>query len=75
LTARPGWTLVTGRKAEIDKPLKALTGDPARRWAHSPLSLIGNEAKGVWVEGYAFGNPARLNQQIDEVSNGPAPTR
>ena len=32
------------------------------------MLLIGNEAKNVWTEAYAFENPAKLIQQIDRVS-------
>ncbi|HEY9282765.1 MAG TPA: SCO family protein, partial [Pyrinomonadaceae bacterium] len=68
LKAKDGWTLVTGEKAEMDRLLKVLTGDASGNKTHSPLLLIGNEAKNVWAESYAFENPARLIQQIDRVS-------
>lgn len=48
-TKRPGWTLVTGDKTEVDKLLKALraySGDPS---SHSPLMLVGNDATGEWT--------------------------
>jgi protein SCO1/2 len=67
--AKPGWTLVTGDKAEIDRLLKVMTGDPSGQATHSPLLLIGNESKGSWIEAYAFDNPVRLVQQIDEMVN------
>jgi protein SCO1/2 len=73
LKAKDGWTLVTGEKAEIDRLLRVLTGDASGIKTHSPLLLIGNEAKNVWAESYAFENPAKLIQQIDRVS-GAAPT-
>lgn len=68
LKAKDGWTLVTGEKAEIDQLLRVLTGDPSGNKTHSPLLLIGNEAKDVWAEGYAFESAAKLIQQIDRVS-------
>jgi len=74
LKAKDGWTLVTGEKAEMDRLLKVLTGDASGNKIHSPLLLIGNEAKNVWTEAYASENPARLIQQIDRVSAAaPAP--
>lgn len=72
LKAKDGWTLVTGEKAEMDRLLKVLTGDASGNKTHSPLLLIGNEAKNVWTESYAFENPARLIQQIDRVSGAAA---
>lgn len=68
LKAKDGWTLVTGEKAEMDRLLKVLTGDATGNKTHSPMLLIGNEAKNVWTESSAFENPARLIQQIDRVS-------
>ena len=68
LRAKDGWTLVTGEKAEMDRLLKVLTGGTSGPRMHSPLLLIGNEAKNVWTESYASENPARLIQQIDRVS-------
>jgi protein SCO1/2 len=72
LKAKDGWTLVTGEKAEMDRLLKVLTGDASGNKTHSPLLLIGNEAKNVWAESYAFENPAKLIQQIDRVSGAAA---
>ena len=62
-----GWTLVTGEKAEMDRLLKVLTGGASGPRTHSPLLLIGNEAKNVWTEAYASENPAKIIQQIDRV--------
>ncbi len=73
LKAKDGWTLVTGEKAEMDRLLKVLTGDPTGLKTHSPLLLIGNEATNVWTESYAFENPARLIEQINRVSAAPTP--
>jgi protein SCO1/2 len=68
LKAKDGWTMVTGEKAEMDRLLKVLTGDTSGNKTHSPLLLIGNEAKNVWTESYAFESSASLIQQIDRVS-------
>ncbi len=70
LKAKDGWTLVTGEKAEMDRLLKVLRGGASGDRTHSPLLLIGNEAKNVWTEAYASENPAKLIQQIDRVSAG-----
>jgi protein SCO1/2 len=68
LKAKDGWTLVTGEKAEMDQLLRVLTGDATGNKTHSPVLLIGNEAKNVWTESYAFESLARLIEQIDRVS-------
>jgi len=52
----------------MDQLLKVLTGDPSGIKTHSPLLLIGDDAKNVWAESYVFESPAKLIQQIDRVS-------
>src|ERR1700674_2631413 len=47
--AGPGWTLLTGRKEEVDRLLKAMglfTSDPG---SHAPLLLLGDDAAGRWT--------------------------
>lgn len=73
LKAKDGWTLVTGEKAEMDQLLKVLTGDASGNKTHSPLLLIGNDAKNVWAEDYVFEKPAKLIEQIDRVSGAATP--
>lgn len=65
--ARPGWTLVTGEKAQIDELLLALIGDIARQGAHSPIVLIGSDARGEWVQEYGLAASARLLRVIDNL--------
>jgi cytochrome oxidase Cu insertion factor (SCO1/SenC/PrrC family) len=52
--ARPGWTLVTGEKAQIDEVVLALIGDIVRKGAHSPIVLIGSDVRGEWVQEYGL---------------------
>lgn len=65
--ARPGWTLVTGSKAEMDRLLRALTGDPSGVSEHSAVVLIGNYDRGVWVRADGLDDPARLIQTLDNA--------
>lgn len=65
--ARPGWTFVTGGKAEMDKLLRALTGDPSGVTEHSAVVLIGNYDRGVWIRGDGLDDPARLIQSLDRA--------
>lgn len=66
--AKPGWTLVTGNKSDIDALLKSLglfSADPA---AHSPVVLVGDDAHGRWerIDGLA---PAKaIVAAIDRIS-------
>lgn len=66
--AKPGWTLVTGEKAEIDKLLLALSGDVARGEEHSAVVLIGSDPRGEWMQTYGLAPPGRLLKLVDEIS-------
>ena len=66
--ARPGWTLVTGKKSEIDKVAMALTGAPAVKGDHSPVVFVGSDKTGRWIRAYGLGEPARFASLIDEVT-------
>lgn len=65
--ARSGWTFVTGTKAEMDKLLRALTGDPSGFKEHSAAAFIGNYDLGVWIRADALDAPARLINALDEA--------
>ena len=67
LGARPGWTLVTGRKPDVDAILKSVglfTADPA---AHSPVVLVGNDATGQWVRVDGLATPAAILEAVDRM--------
>jgi hypothetical protein len=52
--AAPGWTLVTGKKQDIDKLLRALGASSAQKEDHPPLVLMGNDPKGLWTRAYGL---------------------
>ncbi len=60
-----GWTLVTGRKSEVDRLLKALGAYTSTKEDHTPLVLIGNDAKGEWTRAYGLAPAAKLADIID----------
>jgi protein SCO1/2 len=66
--AKPGWTLVTGGKDEMDKLLQSLTGDPARRGEHSPVALLGDFERGAWVRAYGLAEPERYLQLFADLN-------
>lgn len=66
--ARPGWTLVTGKKSEIDKVAVALTGAPAVKGEHSPVVFVGSDKTGRWIRAYGLGEPGKFASLIDEVT-------
>src|SRR5262245_60201272 len=69
--AKPGWTLVTGKKSEIDKVAMALTGAPAVKGEHSPIVFVGSDKTGRWIRAYGLAEPAKLDSLIAEVTAAP----
>jgi protein SCO1 len=63
--AKPGWTLVTGLKGDIDQLLKALGGFSASIRDHTPAVLIINDTQGVMTRAYGLASPAKLLSVID----------
>lgn len=58
--ARPGWTLVTGRRPVIAAVLRALGVSLTQPEAHPPLVIVGNVERGHWTRRYALVQPATL---------------
>ena len=63
--AGPGWTLLTGRKEEVDRLLKALGVFTPDRADHSPLVLLGNEPAKRWTRAYGLAAPAKMVELLD----------
>ncbi|HEX4945514.1 MAG TPA: SCO family protein [Blastocatellia bacterium] len=75
-STQPGWTLVTGNKADIDQLLKALGGFSARKEDHTPTVLIGNEATNQWTRAYGLAQPAQLVTMLEEKAKAaPSPAQ
>jgi protein SCO1 len=59
--AGPGWTFLTGRRADIERLARKLglysTPNPEDKDGHVPALLIGNEATGDWMRASALDNP------------------
>jgi protein SCO1 len=65
--ARPGWTLVTGAKSDIDNLLRAAgvgAGDPS---AHVPVILLGDDRTGAWQRVDGLTEPTRLASLLDNL--------
>ena len=58
--AEPGWTFVTGDKAEIDSLLQALGVAVVNKNDHTPMVLIGNEVADQWTRAYGLSSPAKI---------------
>ncbi len=65
----PGWTFLTGKKADIDFLSKrlGLYSDPSiNKDGHLPHLLIGNEATGQWIRGSALDTPSFQARMIGD---------
>ncbi|HEY3040346.1 MAG TPA: SCO family protein [Pyrinomonadaceae bacterium] len=67
--AGPGWTFVTGEKAEIDRLLRALGVAVANKNDHTPMILIGNDVSGFWTRSYGLSSPATLIKTMTDVAS------
>ncbi len=66
--AGPGWTLVTGDRDEITRLLKSFGVYTASISDHTPLVLLGNDARHQWTRAYGLAAPATLAELIDGMA-------
>jgi cytochrome oxidase Cu insertion factor (SCO1/SenC/PrrC family) len=64
----PGWTLVTGDREEIARLLKALGVYTASPAAHTPVVLVGDDARHHWTRAYGLAPPDKLADLIGRVA-------
>ena len=71
--AGPGWTFLTGERADIELISKKLGLYTPRALAnadgHRPFLLVGNQATGQWIRHSAVDNPQFLARSIGEWMN------
>lgn len=65
----PGWTFVTGDKAEIDSLLRALGAAVPDKTDHTAMILVGNEPAGHWTRTYGLSSPTALVKIINDAAN------
>jgi cytochrome oxidase Cu insertion factor (SCO1/SenC/PrrC family) len=66
--AEPGWTFVTGDKAEIDSVLQSLGAAVSNKNDHTPMILIGNDTSDYWTRAYGLTSPTRIVELIDAAA-------
>jgi cytochrome oxidase Cu insertion factor (SCO1/SenC/PrrC family) len=67
--AGPGWTFVTGDKADIDSILQEFGVAIANKNDHTPMILVGNDVKGYWTRTYGLSSPKTLTDLIEAASH------
>ena len=65
--AKPGWTLVTGKREEIDRLLKAFGVYTPDRISHSPILLVGDGRRNVWTRANGLLAPRKVTEIIEEM--------
>lgn len=69
---RSGWTLVTGRPEEMNKLLRAFTGNgTGPRDAHSSTFYIADAAAGRWDYVTGYPQPSAIEQRIEGLAATP----
>lgn len=63
--AEPGWTFVTGDKAEVDSVLRGLGVAVVNKNDHTPMILIGNDLTDHWTRTYGLSSPATIVNLIE----------
>ncbi len=66
--AGPGWSLLTGRKEDVDRLLKTLGVFTADRADHAPIALLGDDATGRWTRAYGLDPPAKMIKLLDGLA-------
>lgn len=66
--AGPGWTFVTGDKAEIDSLLQRLGAGVGNKNDHTSMILIGNDPADVWTRTYGLSSPTVIMKVIADTS-------
>ena len=65
--AGPGWTFVTGDKADIDSLLVGLGVATANASDHTPTILVSNDVTGYRTRAYGLSSPAALVNVVTEA--------
>lgn len=73
-SAQPGWSFVTGNKADIDQLLRALGASVGDKNDHTPMILVGNDSARYWTRMYGLAKPAAIVGVINEAASKSAKT-
>lgn len=60
----PGWTMLTGKKVNVDKLLKALNVYTALKEEHAPILLVGRDGDDNWLRTNGLASPDKIAEII-----------
>jgi protein SCO1 len=69
LKAKPGWSFVTGARADVDRALTKLGLYASTRETHPNTFIIGNEPTGLWKKATVLSRPDDLIRIVEDVLN------
>jgi len=67
--AGPEWTFLTGSKPEIDRLLARAGVHAPTPAEHTPVMLVGDPARHVWIRLYGMPSPAQILEALDAVGH------
>jgi cytochrome oxidase Cu insertion factor (SCO1/SenC/PrrC family) len=65
--AKPGWTLVTGSREEIDRLLKAFGVYTPDRFSHTPILIVGDGRRNLWTRTNGLLAPRKIAEMVDRL--------
>lgn len=71
LHAKPGWSFLTGTRAQVDAALKRIGQYAANPDDHSTLLVVGNARTGLWKKAIALGAAESVVDVVVSVADDP----
>ncbi len=68
--AQPGWTFVTGSRADLERIWKAFDIYMSSKQDHPPIVAVGNDGAGVWNYASGLTSAAKIVAVIDATMHG-----
>jgi protein SCO1/2 len=68
--AKPGWSFLTGSRAEVDSFLKLIDQYVAKRDDHQALMIIGNDKTGLVMRTHALAPSKDVGDVVQKVLEG-----
>jgi len=73
LEVKPGWLLLTGDKANMDKALTKMGHYVDARESHSNIFIIGNETTGLWKKAFGLAPTKDITDIVQSVIDDKGP--
>jgi protein SCO1 len=71
--AKPGWTFVTGTRADLEPVWRAFKVYTSNKLDHTAMVVIGNDTQHTWMYASGLSSAKELARAIDSVPNNKEP--